>query len=323
MAEAHLIPCSICGKHFKGRKGKSNKYCSIACYRIAQRSGQYARGPMPTTARHSCKQCGAVVIGSKSKKRNGERSDHAFCNRTCYDKYRREVVDSRIETCDHCGSEFNIAAGSRRRKFCSESCWKSHRKATPKNCPNCNCLFTPVKAVASGKFISHNSGKTCSAYCHNQWIRNDPERKRKIGDAFRGANHPNWQGGKSLLNNVSNRGPNWKKQRAAALRRDKYQCVDCGITNDECVAKYGRGLDVDHVTPFHNFNSYKKANALSNLECRCTSCHRIEEAKRSMVQMVLPLQDSYKRQHHGRRSAKQNLAELRAKNAAAFAKAGL
>jgi hypothetical protein len=53
------------------------------------------------------------------------------------------------------------------------------------------------------------------------------------------------------------------------------------------------------VVPFHNFNSYKKANALSNLQCRCASCHKRAESKRGMVQMVLPMQDSANRMHKG------------------------
>jgi len=121
----------------------------------------------------------------------------------------------------------------------------------------------------------------------------------KIGAAFAGDKHPNWQGGKSILNNTSNRGPNWKKQRERALVRDGRKCVDCGLTEGQCIQVFGRSLDVDHIVPFHNFGSYREANRLSNLACRCASCHRIEEATRSMVQMVLPMQDSESRMHKG------------------------
>lgn len=297
MADAILATCSTCGKAFNGSKHKPNKFCSKECYRTAQRNGLYKHGHRQTTFRSSCAHCGNMVIGSTSTKRNGEKSDVLFCNRTCYDSYRRKIVESRNVKCKNCGNEFETLASSVKRVFCSVECKNQYKRAKPKHCVNCKCLFTPVKMHGSGKYISHNAGKTCSAYCHNQWIRNDPERKRKIGDAFRGSNHPNWQGGKSLLNNTSNRGPNWKKQRESALKRDKFACVDCGISNDDCIAKFGRGLDVDHITPFHNFSSYKKANALSNLACRCAACHKIEESKRGMVQMVLPMQDSIKRQH--------------------------
>lgn len=299
MAARNCTACTVCGSMHSPPKAKAGKFCSIACYRIAQRSGQYKSGPKETTMRMPCAHCGKVVVGLPSIKRNGEYAENVFCDRHCYDEYRRMVAERRTKACAYCGTKFIPSSDSR--KYCSDHCWKSAKKATPKNCVNCGCLFTPVKMVKSrGVFISYNSGKTCSASCHNAWIRNDPGRKAKISAAFKGSNHPNWQGGKALLNNVSNRGPNWSKQRSAAIKRDGRRCADCGISEDDCREKYGRGLDVDHVVPFHNFSSYKKANSLSNLRSLCASCHRISEAKRGMVQMVLQLQDSKSRMHHGR-----------------------
>ena len=298
MAARNSTACTVCGTMHSPPKAKTGKFCSIACYRISQRSGQYKRGHNESTHRAPCANCGNVVVGLPSKKRNGDLSENVFCDRNCYDEYRRHIVDSRAKACVGCGSMF--VSNNANRKYCSESCWKSLKKATPKNCVNCGCIFTPVKLVKSrGVFISYNSGKTCSASCHNAWIRNDPGRKAKISAAFKGSNHPNWQGGKALLNNVSNRGPNWSKQRSAAIKRDGRRCADCGISEDDCREKYGRGLDVDHVVPFHNFSSYKKANSLSNLRSLCASCHRISEATRGMVQMVLQMQDSKARMHHG------------------------
>lgn len=246
----------------------------------------------------ACRLCGKPVARARSRRRNGKAADNIFCDRKCYDDYRSRAVRSRDKRCRRCSAVF--APYSKTSAYCSDDCWKADRKAKPRNCLSCKCLFTPVKRhPRAGRMISHNAGKTCSPKCENDWIRNNPERKRKIGDAFRGHLHPNWQGGKSLINDVSNRGPNWSRQRAAAIRRDK-ACIDCGISNDDCVAKFGRSLDVDHVVPYHNFSSYRKANALSNLECRCASCHRVAKARRSMIQMVLPMQDSEKRQHKGR-----------------------
>jgi hypothetical protein len=178
---------------------------------------------------------------------------------------------------------------------------------------NCGCLFTPVKLnTTAGRFVSFNAGKTCSPACQLAWISNNEERKRKISAAFKVDKHPNWQGGKALLNNISNRGPNWNQQRRRAIKRDG-RCRDCGMPDAECLATFGRGLDVDHVVPFHNFADHRKANALSNLECRCASCHRVAEAKRTLVQMVLPLQDGRNRMHKGYvRGEKVNTAKLTA-----------
>lgn len=300
MAAAILLACESCGKSFPWNKHKSNRYCSMPCYRASQRAGAYKRGHGPDFPRAPCAHCGAMVERRPSQRRNGESSDKVFCDRKCYDAYRSAIRAGRARNCLNCGESFVRKAKSAR--YCSDACWKEHRKARPTNCLNCGCLFTPIKFMrATGRFIGTNHGKTCSAYCHNQWIRRNPERKRKIGDAFRGSNHPNWQGGKALLNNVSGRGSNWPAQRAKALKRDRYCCVDCGMAEEQCRQTYGRGLDVDHETPFHNFSNYRTANMLSNLRSRCASCHRIAEAKRSMVQMVLPMQTSSKRMHKGYR----------------------
>lgn len=311
MADAILCACTMCGKGFTPKPNNPNKYCSMSCYRAAQRSGQYKRGHGPEFPRAPCSHCGVTVERIPSKKRNGEQSDKVFCSRSCYDASRTAIRLSRAKNCAHCSAEF---IPSRDNRYCSDDCCKAAKKARPKHCLNCECFFTPVKRHTSGRMISHNSGKLCSAECHIAWISNNEVRKQKIGDAFRGENHPNWQGGKSILNNISNRGPNWSSQRRAALKRDGHRCVDCQMTEDQCRQAYGRSLDVDHVIPFHNFDSYKKANALSNLACRCASCHRIAEAKRGMVQMVLPMQESIKRMHkgycHGERVNTAKLSEL-------------
>jgi 5-methylcytosine-specific restriction endonuclease McrA len=176
----------------------------------------------------------------------------------------------------------------------------SDRKATPKNCLNCECLFTGLKWFPSrGKFASTNGNRTCSRVCHLEWIRRNPERKAKISAAFTGHRHPNWQGGKARLNSISRRGTGWQKQRRAALARDRFQCADCGVSEAECRERYGRGLDVDHIEPFHNFRNSQEANRLRNLVSRCASCHRKAEAKRTGVQMALPFGDSEKRRHKG------------------------
>lgn len=282
------------------RIGKSNKFCGLSCYRIAQRSGLYKRGPEESTHRAPCANCGKEVVGIPGKNRKGERGS-VYCDRTCYDERRTKLRESRKKQCSHCGKTFIPETSAS--KFCGQSCWKARKKAEPKRCLSCETLFTPVRRNAkTGKMISHNAGKTCSAKCHNDWIRNNHERKRKISEAFSGDKHPGWQGGKSLINSASSRGPNWKEQRSKAIKRDG-ACVDCGLTEAQSIEKYGKSLDVDHVVPYHNFSSYKKANELSNIECRCKSCHRKAESKRRMVQMVLPIQDSRSRQHKGQKGS--------------------
>ena len=53
----------------------------------------------------------------------------------------------------------------------------------------------------------------------------------------------------------------WNRLRAHALRRDGYQCVQCGAM--------GRRLEVDHVTPLADGGT----DDLANLQTLCRDCH--------------------------------------------------
>jgi hypothetical protein len=119
------------------------------------------------------------------------------------------------------------------------------------------------------------------------WISENEERKQKISIAFTGEKHPNWQGGVSR-GYGSYRGENWKTQRLKALKRDGFKCLECGMNNDEHMEKYGNGLHVNHIHPFHNFTDYRKANVLSNLETLCVS-HHMQKEDRSNIQMCFDL----------------------------------
>ena len=175
-----------------------------------------------------------------------------------------------------------------------------YAKAKPIHCICCGAYFTAIKYFKTrNRFASINDRKVCSRECMFEWRRRDPARKAKISAAFSGDRHWNWQGGKSRLNNINNRGPGWQRQRAKALKRDGFRCIDCCVSEDDCRLKFGRGLDVDHVIPFHNFGNSRTANKLGNLASRCASCHRKAEAQRDDVQQMLPFGDSEKRRHKG------------------------
>jgi len=286
MAENQITECTVCGKGFPPRPHKANLYCGMDCYRVAQRSGKYKQPAELSKNAAPCCHCGKVVAREKSKRRSGERSKAIYCTRECYDAARSAVIASRQVNCLECGVACD---GWNGRKYCSHACKVAHKKPAAKKCVNCGCWFSAVKWMPSrGEFAAVSASKTCSKDCETQWRSNNEDRKTKIGDAFRGSNHPNWQGGKSLLSNTSYRGSSWTKQRDKALKRDGYKCLDCGMTDDESRAIYGRSLDVDHVEPFHNFTNSAAANRLSNLETRCKSCHRKAEAKRVAVQSILP-----------------------------------
>lgn len=307
MAAPIVTNCLVCATQIESPPSQPRKFCSHSCYHVAQRAGMVKCGG-PAKHVYACYQCGSMVQRKFGKRRNGAIANHIFCCRACYDQFRRENVATPSgpkrrpigKLCAHCSKPILSHGG---KKYCGMACKVAANKPKPHRCVNCGVEFSAIKYIKRDDGLFHvaavTNQATCSAKCANQWIRNNPERKRKIGLAFSGDKHPNWQGGKAQLNNTSNRGPNWNAQRNKARKRDGYRCVDCGMSEDQCHQMYGRGLDVDHVVPFHNFSSYKLANRLGNLESRCASCHRITEAKRTMVQMVLPMQDKRHRQHRG------------------------
>lgn len=307
MCESIIATCKSCGKSFHPNKYKSSKFCSVACYRIAQRAGDYARGKKQTG---SCGHCSLPVFGrAKSINRNGVECENIYCSVKCYRSAERLAAESRRTECAHCKKSFVKSwKNGQAPKYCSAACRIAHDKPLPCKCLSCGVEFSAISPRRDGSrwYARINGRKTCSRECLIDFYKNDQSRKDKIGAAFSGEKHPNWQGGKSLWNTIHGRGFDWKKQRIKALERDGNCCVKCGMTAEQCLQAYGRTLDVDHIIPFHNFNSYKKANELTNLQSVCASCHKIEESKRSMVQMLLPMQGSMSRQHKARKVGEQH-----------------
>lgn len=254
----------------------------------------------------SCLRCGKEVLSRKSPARNRDGSvcDKIFCSRECYDLHRISVRESRAKQCETCGASF-IPAGGTSPRFCSWGCRLEAKRGKPIHCLMCNGLFTPVKKIMRGDrvaWISYNpkDGRaTCSHECHIQWIKTNPDRKRKISEAFTGELHPNWKGGRSWASNTSYRGSEWEKIAERARRRDGHACQKCGLNRAESEIKFGRELDVHHIVPFHNWPNAKKANRLSNLITLCKSCHRAEEAKCAEVQFTLLLADNNSGQRRG------------------------
>lgn len=116
-------------------------------------------------------------------------------------------------------------------------------------CPGCNQSFDKSK-----------NNRTCyCASCVQSGDRNH---------AWRGG-HEYWQEGKYGRDKD---GLSWKKQRELARERDKHSCVDCGKTREEM----GHEPHCDHEIPYRISHSH----ALTNLKCRCPSCHKKVEATR-------------------------------------------
>lgn len=79
-----------------------------------------------------------------------------------------------------------------------------------------------------------------------------------------GSKHHLWRGGKIWW-----RGKDWDTVKEEARKRDHYQCVKCGRTDEENIIKTGQPLAVDHIIPYR----ISKNNNLLNLQTLCHSCH--------------------------------------------------
>lgn len=81
-------------------------------------------------------------------------------------------------------------------------------------------------------------------------------------------------------------GPNWKRQRRKALKRDSYSCQLARLGNCEEYLV----IQVHHIFTNRRFGyipreneHFRWANHLNNLICLCRRCHRLCETTRSLV----------------------------------------
>lgn len=60
-------------------------------------------------------------------------------------------------------------------------------------------------------------------------------------------------------------------KRQKAIKRDKFQCVRCGMSDVKHKQKWNKGLTVDHK------DRNRKNNCMKNLQTLCFSCHGIKD----------------------------------------------
>jgi len=171
-----------------------------------------------------------------------------------------------INNCETCGTPFHPIWGRPDSKYCSMQCYlkarwpESHKEV--RHCKLCGNPFMEFKG---------NRKSFCSKLCQYKWRSN----------RFSAEGSPLWKGGKYPYY----KGPNWTKQSEKARMRAGYKCQHC----TKAEAELAQALDVDHIRPFRCFNSYKRANALSNLIALCRSCHSKYEHSKIFIPRFIPL----------------------------------
>lgn len=265
--------CKICGKEIVMTPSYLRKYCSHTCYQKAVKLGLYNYvGQKKIKNRYVCSFCGKEVIAMKRKKRNGETAEHIFCDRNCYNSFRK--LNSK-RNCKYCGKEFEALNDKKHAQFCDDTCRRAFfAQKTMKYCVVCGQSFYPwFFDKRKGTLILKTEINTCGDKCEKLNRKNNELlRRKKISFAFTGEKHPNWQGGLSGY-----RGKNWTHQRFLTKIRDKFVCQKCGMTQKRSLKEFGESLEVHHIIPYREFTDYKKANDLSNLITLCKSCHQKAE----------------------------------------------
>jgi len=270
--------CETCGKEFKGVKGKGNKFCGIDCYRTFQKSGNYHI--RIKSIKGQCSHCGKDVTRSFSTKRDGSKTESIFCDRNCYDEYRKNIILSTSVKCANCSKEFIpfVAGRNNINNFCKEQCRfdflfehvkKKHgvlRKSEDgtkyvKECKICKKEFEVKKQKACTSI--------CSKECLCEFYKTDDTRKQKISKAFQGENHPNYVNGCSYNERVR------KTELKEVFSKDDKRAV-FKLFNNKCFKCGGnKGLSIDHHIPFSRGGRLTIGNSV----LLCRSCNSSKNAK--------------------------------------------
>ena len=127
-------------------------------------------------------------------------------------------------------------------------------KYTKDNHPTLGLKWTPERRVKmllafkKSKRIPWNKGKSGVQDCSH----------------LRGANHPNWKGGKSSIKKQVYDSFQYKKCRKQCFERDNYTCQICLVKGGE--------LQADHIKPYALYPELRFN--LRNLRTLCVGCHR-------------------------------------------------
>lgn len=277
-----LTTCDYCGDEIRQPEhkisGSDNTFCNQECYSGYQSENKTGEShPRWSQVESECPICGEVFSRPESKMSG---SSTRLCSEECRAEwFSRSGVASgenhyqwsggrHSVVCEICGEEYTVRPSvyeDRENRLCSPECvgeWIS-RNWTGENHPNykrvalrCHTCGSKTELTPS---VAEKVDRTfCSNECFLEWASNSRS----------GSANPNWKGGYGRYY-----GPNWRRQRTRAIRRDQARCRDCGIAESEHIKEHGKGLHVHHITPARCFNDPQKRNALSNLITLCEQCH--------------------------------------------------
>lgn len=176
---------------------------------------------------------------------NNFESYHYAVEMAGLERNRKEMA---TVACDNCGTELHKPVSKVERSsadFCSLDCKHDAGRKTVV-CANCGEEYDEIKAK-----VESQDNLFC---CRDCWIEHIS--MEELGDTH-------------------SYGAIWReKTRQEALERDGYECVVCGISNQEHKEKYNQGLHIHHVHRAGDFESRDESDVLSNLVTLCGVDHR-------------------------------------------------
>lgn len=183
---------------------------------------------------------------------------HSYNRFCCFEHGIENRRKPRLEgDCEYCHKHFiskrtatdwHYTKGGFKLRYCTrEHALLAQRKDKVKRiCKNeqCGKEFYVFPSV-----VKNGGGNTCSRKCYHKW--NSGER------------HHNWKGGYATEDRKIRKGRGSKPFRNAILKRDNFQCTQCGKQNTV--------LEVDHIYPWALFPELR--HDVRNGRTLCYKCH--------------------------------------------------
>lgn len=175
-----------------------------------------------------------------------------YCSRTCYQSATGRP-EAHNRTCEVCGASYT--AYDSHAKYCSQNCYNSIRKLQTRECECCHTIFEPKRKgqrFCSVKCVNFKLPDAECAYCGSRFHPRTTTKNKfcslECYHASMASNYP-----RSRLNFSA-------REKNIILKRDNYQCVICGATDN---------LEIDHIIAVCNGGK----RSIANGQTLCVSCH--------------------------------------------------
>lgn len=235
--------CVICGASFMRNRHRVEKFGGLLCSR--QCGYEYRKR---FREQRVCKTCGKVFELRQSEI-NQPGKTGTYCSRACYlsDKNISDHYDQSKRSAEH---NAKISAANRGKP-------RPHQ-VKPDATVECTGCGAAIIIPGRRAYKTKRKWHFCSRECYYEHVRQHPE----LSSLYLGGGY------------YGGYGETWRKQSAAARKRDNYTCQRCGLR------QFRPPLHVHHIRPLRTFGGdHITANSLENLITLCPACHAREERR--------------------------------------------